>query len=275
MDDHESCAEFRVGDEVVATWDVLGEGGMAQYALVDAIRTVHRPSAVDPLAGAALANSASHALKAVREAHVSAGKRVLVLGGSGGVGAAAVQLARIAGASYIAATSTDTSFLRDIGVDRPIDYTREHWAAVTEFHENKFDAIIDCAEGKKAWQNPGLNNVLKRGTNGGRFVAVVINEWDMQFDSWAGIIGYMGPPLWRSISSRLWLPAPVYTLHLDGPDKAAMKEVLALADSGKLRAPLHGGRPFSFTEQGAKDAFNLLISRRAHGKIVMEIASSR
>eukprot|EP00171_Calliarthron_tuberculosum_P010239 IDg10239t1 len=274
VDAHKSCAGFVVGDEVVATWDICGEGGMAEYALVDGARSVHRPDSVGSLEGAALANSASHALKAVREARIKAGDRILVLGGSGGVGSAAVQLARHAGAAFVAATSTDEAFLRSIGVDRPIDYTKEDWSAVPELSQNKLDVVIDCAEGKRAWFNPRLHDVLKRGTEGGRFVAVVHNEWDIQVNSWLGLPGLLAPPIWRALSSRMWRPTPIYTMHLDGPDQQSMKEVLDLAAIGKLRAPLHDGQSFPFTEQGAKAAFNLHFKRRGHGKIVMEISKT-
>ena len=60
----------------------------------------------DLVTGAALANSAVHAMEIFELAKVQAGDRVLVLGGSGGVGTILVQLLRDAGMSYIATTST-------------------------------------------------------------------------------------------------------------------------------------------------------------------------
>ena len=79
------------------------------------------------------------------------------------MGTAAVQLARTAefGASFVAATSTDTALLASLGVDRPIDYAREEWWSLPEFMAGgdgegegglPFDVIIDCAEGVTAWQ---------------------------------------------------------------------------------------------------------------------------
>ncbi len=55
---------------------------------------------------------------------VNAGDRVLILGGSGGVGTAAVQLAKTMGAHVISTASTGAlQHLRNIGVDQPVDYT--------------------------------------------------------------------------------------------------------------------------------------------------------
>ena len=126
----EPVPPFAAGDWVVATqggvYGAFGVGGLAEYALVDAAMAVRKPESIGCVEAAALANSAGHALQALRAAGVRPGDRVLILGGSGGVGTAAVQLAKTAefGASFVAATSSDTALLARLGVDRPIDYTR-------------------------------------------------------------------------------------------------------------------------------------------------------
>jgi len=97
--------EFATGDAVIATWGpFFGEGGLAERAAVDA--TLAAPFFPSDRLGfveaAALANSAPRALVAV-EQFVRAGDRVLVLGGSGGMGTMLVQLAKRAGASRVVA----------------------------------------------------------------------------------------------------------------------------------------------------------------------------
>src|SRR5207244_10167875 len=56
--------------------------------------------------------------------HVAAGEKVLILGASGGVGVCCVQLAKLAGATVIAATSSEekAARLRALGADHIIDY---------------------------------------------------------------------------------------------------------------------------------------------------------
>eukprot|EP00972_Heterocapsa_arctica_P057045 8417587-Heterocapsa_arctica.AAC.1 len=56
---------------------------------------------------------------------VQAGERVLVLGGAGGIGTILVQLLKLRGASFVAATSRDTQLLESLGVDRAVDYTKQ------------------------------------------------------------------------------------------------------------------------------------------------------
>lgn len=164
---------FKKGDEVVATWDIFGVGGLAEYAVVDSRFAALKPPAISAAVGAAAANSATHAMKAVELARVSEGDRVLVLGGSGGVGSCVVQLAKAAGAAFVAATTTAGPLVASLGADRVIDYTQEDWAKLPEFEEAPFDVIIDCAVGLAAWQAAQRSSVLPRG----RFVAVVLKEW--------------------------------------------------------------------------------------------------
>ncbi len=113
--------------------------------------------------------------------------------------------------------------------------------------------------------------MLKGGRQGGRFVAVVHNEWHIEMHHLIGLPMLLLPPLWRHVSTRLYPPAPRYTMFLGGVDGELLAEVLKLVDEGKLKVVLHEGKTLPFTEKGAKDAFNLMISRRAHGKVVMEI----
>jgi threonine dehydrogenase-like Zn-dependent dehydrogenase len=56
--------DFQPGDAVVATWSVFGEGGLAEYAIVNSKLTVKKPDAITQIEGAALANSAGHAVQA-------------------------------------------------------------------------------------------------------------------------------------------------------------------------------------------------------------------
>ena len=66
-------SRFSVGDTVIGTWDMMASGGLAEYALVDSNLAVHKPDDVSTVDAAALANSAGHALEAVKHAEASFG----------------------------------------------------------------------------------------------------------------------------------------------------------------------------------------------------------
>jgi len=79
------------------------------------------------------------------------GKRLLILGAAGGVGLMAVQFAKLAGA-YVAGTasSKNTAYLKELGIDEVIDYTQismQAWVAGDA--AKKFDLVFDCA-GRKS-----------------------------------------------------------------------------------------------------------------------------
>lgn len=268
----EAAPPFAIGDTVVATWGgTFGSGGLAEYCLVDSLMTVRKPDNVGCVEAAALANSGSHALNVLRTARINPGDRILVLGGSGGVGTALVQMARASefNVSFIAATSTDTALLASIGVDRPIHYTTEEWWTLPEFKAHPFDVIIDCAEGASAWRRVSDGRAVLR--RGGRFVAVVLNEWHIEATRWWHLAAILFPPLGRMIWS--YFGSVRYTMYVGTLTSGLLDEVMQLANEGVVRAVLDPSSPFPFTSQGAISAFDVLRSRHAKGKVVVEVAN--
>jgi NADPH:quinone reductase-like Zn-dependent oxidoreductase len=261
-----SVGPFQVGDSIVATWSVFGEGGLAEYSVVPCKLATHQPASISHVEGAALANSAAHALKAVEAAGVAAGSRVLVLGGSGGVGTMAVQFAKLAGASFVAATSTDSVLLGSLGADVVVNYTTTDWSQLPEFHKAPFDVIIDCAEGFQAWRRAA--KVLKRR---GMFVAVVLREWEIDASSWFKIIKFMLPPIIRQIYSQLVPLGPRYKMYVGSVDGQLNAQVMAAVADRKVKAVVDRGSPLPFSQEGVKEAFRLQGSRKGHGKIVVQI----
>jgi NADPH:quinone reductase and related Zn-dependent oxidoreductases len=101
----EGVAGLEVGQRVAAA--AFG-GGLAEYAVVPAMAATPIPDALDDGAAAGFVTNymtAWHGL--VDRAGLRAGETVLVLGAAGGVGVAAVQVARLAGARVIAGASTE------------------------------------------------------------------------------------------------------------------------------------------------------------------------
>jgi len=123
-----------VGDGVTslapgAAVAVIGNsGGFATHACVDASQVIPLPPGFDVEHGAAFAftyGTSHHAL--LDRARLQPGETVLVLGAAGGVGTAALQIAKAAGARVIAAASTDDkcALCRELGADETIAYGRE------------------------------------------------------------------------------------------------------------------------------------------------------
>jgi NADPH:quinone reductase-like Zn-dependent oxidoreductase len=91
---------------------------------------------------AALSFGGTTALSFFRKAKLQPGEKVLIVGASGGVGTAAVQLARHVGARVTGVCSAaNLELVRYIGADRVIDYTKEDFTRNGE----RYDVIVDTA----------------------------------------------------------------------------------------------------------------------------------
>lgn len=118
-------SHLKAGDAVAV---INGTGGFATHACVDAARVLPLPPGFDleEAAGFAFTYGTSyHAL--IDRGALREGETALVLGAAGGVGSAAVQIAKAAGARVIAAASTDEkcSFCAELGADATLNYARE------------------------------------------------------------------------------------------------------------------------------------------------------
>ena len=139
-----------VGDRVVA---LNMAGSHASKRAVPAISTWPIPEGMD----AAVAASVPVAVGTAQECLFTAGKlesgqTVLVQAGAGGVGMAAIQLAKAAGATVLATASTDEKLerLKDFGLDHGINYASENFAERTrELTDGRgADVILDSIGGQ-------------------------------------------------------------------------------------------------------------------------------
>ncbi len=134
------------------------DGGFAQYVRVAARHAHPVDSRLTDAELASFPCSSSTAENMLTRAGVGAGDTVLVTGASGGVGSAAVQLARARGAEVVAVTSpAKASGLRELGAVRTVDREADY---VAELGENAVDVVVDLVAGP-AW--PSLLRVLRPG----------------------------------------------------------------------------------------------------------------
>lgn len=158
---------FAVGNRVACS----GAGGYAQYAVCNARRAIRISSKLDLTEAATLPlvlMTAHNALATVGA--MKAGDKVLIHGASSGAGIAAVRIAKLLGAGFVAATSrseANRARLTALGADCAID-PAEGWSAqlreATGGHGA--DVIVDMVTG------PGLNETMKAAALLGRIVNV-------------------------------------------------------------------------------------------------------
>jgi len=142
----------KVGDRVMA---LCGSGGMAEKVSVKASHVFPIPSALDLLSASICMYTFGTAFFALKnKAQLKTGQTVLILGAAGGVGSAAIMLAKLMGAKVIAAASTNEklAYCKMIGADETINYSTENLKGkIKEITSNKgVDIVFDSIGGTLA-----------------------------------------------------------------------------------------------------------------------------
>ncbi len=137
-----SVTRFRPGDEVFGCCT----GACATYAKASDAHLTPKPSGLSWQQCAATTGSALAALHALRDtARLQAGQKLLIIGAAGGIGSFAVQLARHYGAQVTGVcSSANVDTLRQLGVHRVIDYTREDFVHSAQ----RYHVILDNVENR-------------------------------------------------------------------------------------------------------------------------------
>jgi NADPH2:quinone reductase len=245
----------KVGQRVMA---VGVQGAFADRWVVDADSVIPIPDDMDFEIAASLTlafGTSYHALK--QRAALELGETLLVLGAAGGVGSAAIEIGKAMGASVIAAASSDEKldFCRDIGADMTINYATEDLKArVKELTEGRgADVIYDPVGGELselafrsiAWK--GRHLVV--GFAAGDIPKMPLN---LPLLKGASIIGVF----WGSFTSR----EPKENLRNGA-------ELFEMLSEGTLEPRVTNVFPLEEYES----AFDLMASRKATGKIVLQI----
>ncbi len=147
----ENVNKWSIGDAVYARPDFSKNGAYADYIVASEYEIAVKPKTLNWQESAAVplvTLTAWQALKDIGE--VKQGDRILIHAGAGGVGIAAIQLAKQAGAFVYTTSSTkNIAFLEELGADEVIDYMQEDFSTL----EN-LDIVFDTMGGevlKKSW----------------------------------------------------------------------------------------------------------------------------
>ncbi|MFC9440404.1 NAD(P)-dependent alcohol dehydrogenase [Nocardia sp. NPDC057030] len=236
---------FRRGDEVFGS---VNSGAFAEYVCVAAQRLALAPTGLSIEEAAALPDSGMTALQGLRDVgRLRAGQRVLVNGASGGVGTAAVQVAKALGAEVTAVCSTrHVELLRSLGADHVIDYTTDDFTTGGQ----RYDVLLDLI-GNRSLRD--VRRVLAR--NG-----VFVSSAGAPGGNWAGPVIWMG----KVVLANLFVSQRIGLL-LMRPRRADLEFLAGLAADGRFRPVIE--RRYPLAEAAA--AVQHVLDGHAQGKTVL------
>jgi NADPH:quinone reductase-like Zn-dependent oxidoreductase len=125
----------------------LGPGPIAERFTVDAASVADVPEGVTEVQAAGAGLAAVAALDLVDALRIGAGDKVLILGGTGGVGSFAIQLAAARGAQVLATArpGAASDFVRSLGASDAVDYSGDLSAAVRAIAPDGVNKVIHAA----------------------------------------------------------------------------------------------------------------------------------
>ncbi len=172
---------FSPGDAVYGMPCFPGQAkAYSEYAAVPARDLARKPENLTWEQAAALPMAGLTAWQALFDtAHLQEGETIFIPGGSGGVGHLAIQLAKWKGARVVTSTSTrNLSFVRELGADVVIDYTRQSLEEIGE----AFDVVLDTMgedllrkAGEKIKQGGRIVSLIRAHKDSGEHIAARLN----------------------------------------------------------------------------------------------------
>lgn len=261
---------FAPGDEVWAAVPPWKQGSLAEYVTLTEYEVSHKPKVLSHIEAASIPYVANTSLSALVNGgglcrDSSSNKRVLITGGSGGVGTFAIQLLKAWGAHVMVTCSQNAvGLVRGLGADEVLDYTAGDVVEQLETME-KFDVVFDGVGGDTEEWAMGL---LKP-WSGAKYVTLV-TPLLLNTDSMGLLDGTLnaGCSLQSKAIQNLLSSGVFYRWGFYAPDGPALDEVSKLVDAGKILPVVEA--QFSFTQ--VPQAFQKLEKGHARGKTVVRVA---
>src|SRR6202035_1020009 len=234
-----AAGRFKKGDEGLRLPYPTRNGAYADYIVVREPELARKPNSLHHICAAAIPLAALTAWQSLFDtAQLQPGQRVLIHAGSGGVGHFAVQLAKWKGAYVYATASTkNQDLLRELGVDKAIDYTQQRF----EDAARNIDIVLDTIGSEtqeRSWSVLQKDGVL---------------------------VSLVHPPS-EEKAEELGVRAAFVAGHTSG---AQLAEIAKIIDSGKLAPIIDRILPLSEVRR----AHELSKSGHTHGKIVLRVSN--
>ena len=270
-------SDYQVGDKVWGVIPVHNQGCHCEYIAIDKCFVSKKPENLSDIDAAAVLYAGLTAwsglfitgqlggvLGALCANGGGAGKKVLVLGASGGVGTLAIQMLQAEGVEVVVTCGSDAvSLLNNLGVAKVIDYTSED-SDVILVHESPYDIILDCAGKGTDYANSlpwtfrtyiTFNSpLLKNFDSHGLISGGLMNARDL-INSNLSALNRNGSVKWG-----YFLPSPVGIEYLK-----------KLAEKQKLLPIIHS----TFSYEALPEAYQRVQDGHLRGKVVIDYTKTK
>ncbi len=253
----EGVSEYAIGDEVYGCAGGLGDlpGTLAEYMVADANLIAHKPKNLTMREAAALPLVGITAYEGLTRAGIGQGQKVLVHGGSGGVGHVALQLARYFGAEVYATGGGDKQLalikeLGAIGINYKTEPVVEYVAKYSD--GAGFDVVFDSVGGANM-----ANSFEAAALNGQVASTVALVELDLSVAHFKGLSLHV-----------VFMLIPMIHNYKRKEHAKILSKLADIVDAGGLH-PVLDEQKFSLEDVGK--AHDFLSSGQAMGKVVVEI----
>lgn len=252
----EDVTGFAVGDEVYGCVGGLADlqGTLAEYIAADHQLIAKKPQNISMTEAAAIPLVGITAYEGLIRAGIQTGQKVLVHGGSGGVGHIALQLAKHFGAEVYSTGGGEKQLdlIKELGAV-PINYKTEKVADYVEKHTNGigFDMVYDSVGGENL-----INSFNAAALNGQIATTVSLCELDLTLAHFKGLSLHV-----------VFMLIPMLHNHQRAAHGKILQEIAEIVENGRLK-PVLDEQKFKIEEVGK--AYAHLESGQAMGKIVIE-----
>ena len=255
----DDVSDFSPGDEVYYAGDVTKSGCNAEWHCVDERLVAHKPKTLDFAQAASLPLTSLTAWEGlVERMRMEPGKRILIIGGAGGVGSIAIQLAKWMGLHVTTTVSREQSqkWCASMGADEVLDHSRDLAMQCQMLGMPPFAMIANFFSTEKYWDFMGEWIAPM-----GQLLLIVEPQ----------VLLRLGDPLKAKCVSIHWefmFARSKFTTPCMAQQGAILRKVADLIDQGSLRHTMYAPAQ-KISCESLQDAHDLMKSGTAIGKHVL------
>lgn len=262
----EDCTDFKPGDDVFYAGSITRQGTYSEFHLVDERIVGKKPAALAHAEAAALPLTAITAYEGLfdrleidpADKERNSRKRILIIGGAGGVGSIAIQLAKWAGLSVIATASRPETkeWAEKLGADHIINHHQSLKAELETFQISEVEYIFCLNNTDQHWR--GMSEIIKPQ---GKICSIVENREPLDLNL---LKSKSVTFVWEFMFTR----AMYQTADMQ-EQQILLNKISELIDQGILKTTLNQTLS-PINAENIKKAHQSLESGKTIGKIVLE-----